>query len=194
MDAINFLNIEYIFLSLGEILKGFDIVAWLNVLIRVVEIITPFAIVFTLFLFYVIVYARIRLKQLEGIQEQKFHSLRVKEAVNEKGAADPVLNQKWQRVEAHINSANPSDWRLAIMEADIMLADILTKMGYQGDSIGEQLKGVEPSDFLTLNDAWEAHKVRNQIAHQGSDFQLNERDAKRIIGLYKKVFSEFYYI
>ena len=80
------------------------------------------------------------------------------------------------------------------MEADIMLADILTKMGYQGDSIGEQLKGVEPSDFLTLNDAWEAHKVRNQIAHQGSDFQLNERDAKRIIGLYKKVFSEFYYI
>ncbi len=194
MDAINFLNIEYIFLRLGEILKGFDIVAWLNVLIRVVEIITPFAIVFTLFLFYVIVYARIRLKQLEGIQEQKFHSLRVKEAVNEKGAADPVLNQKWQRVEAHINSANPSDWRLAIMEADIMLADILTKMGYQGDSIGEQLKGVEPSDFLTLNDAWEAHKVRNQIAHQGSDFQLNERDAKRIIGLYKKVFSEFYYI
>lgn len=194
MDAINFLNIEYVFLRLGEILKSFDIVAWLNVLIRVVEIITPFAIVFSLFLFYVIFYARIRLKQLEAEQEKKFHSLRVKEVSDEKGAADPVLNQKWLRVETHINSANPSDWRLAIMEADIMLGDILTKMGYQGDSIGEQLKGVEPSDFLTLQDAWEAHKVRNQIAHQGSDFQLSERDAKRIVGLYKKVFSEFYYI
>jgi hypothetical protein len=75
-----------------------------------------------------------------------------------------------------------------------MLGDILNRMGYQGDSIGEQLKGVEESDFLTLNDAWEAHKVRNQIAHQGSDYPLSERDAKRIIGLYKKVFSEFFYI
>lgn len=193
MDAINFLNLEYIFLRLAEFFKNFDIVAILNWVIWFIQLITPVAIVFSLFLFFVIIYSRTRLKQLEAEQEKKFHSLRVKEAIHEAGN-DPVLNQKWKQVEAHINSANPSDWRLAILEADIMLGDILTKMGYQGDSIGEQLKGVEPSDFLTLQDAWEAHKVRNRIAHDGSDYALNDRDAKRIIGLYKKVFSEFYYI
>ncbi len=193
MDAINFLNLEYIFLRLAEFFKNFDVVAILNWVIWLIQLITPFAIVLSLFLFFVIIYSRTRIKQLEGEQEKKFHSLRVKDVVNEAGN-DPVLNQKWKQVETHINSANPSDWRLAILEADIMLGDILTKMGYQGDSIGEQLKGVESSDFLTLQDAWEAHKVRNRIAHDGSDFALNDRDAKRIIGLYKKVFSEFYYI
>jgi hypothetical protein len=194
MDAINFLNIEYVFLRITEFFKNFDLIAILNFIIKVIGWITPFAILIALGLIYVITYSYIRLKQLEKAQEKKFHSLRFKEAVSEKGGADPVLNQKWKQVEAHINSANPSDWRLAILEADIMLGDILTKMGYHGTSIGEQLKGVEPSDFLTLQDAWEAHKVRNQVAHQGSDFALNERDAKRIIGLYKKVFSEFFYI
>ena len=75
-----------------------------------------------------------------------------------------------------------------------MLADILEKMGYQGDSIGDKLKSVDKSDFLTLDYAWDAHRIRNQIAHEGSDFQLNEREAKRVIELYKTVFSEFYHI
>jgi len=193
MDAINFLNLEYIFLRITEFFKNFDLIAILNWLIHIVGLITPISIAVGLFLAYVIVYSRIRLKQLEEVQEAKFHALRFKEA-SAKSGADAVLNQKWKQVEAHINSSNPSDWRLAILEADIMLGDVLTKMGYQGDSIGEQLKGVEPSDFITLNDAWEAHKVRNQIAHQGSDYALNERDARRVISLYKKVFSEFFYI
>ncbi|MFA6158797.1 MAG: hypothetical protein WC763_04230 [Candidatus Paceibacterota bacterium] len=193
MDSINFLNLEYIFLRIAGFFKGFDIVAILNSIIKFIGLITPVAIVVALFLLYVILYAYIRLKKLEKVEEKKFHALRFREVSAEHGN-DPVLNQKWMQVETHINSTNPSDWRLAILEADIMLGDVLNKMGYQGDSIGEQLKGVEESDFLTLQDAWEAHRVRNQVAHEGSDFQLNERDAKRIIGLYKKVFSEFFYI
>ena len=67
-------------------------------------------------------------------------------------------------------------------------------MGYRGESIGEQLKGVEKSDFTTIDDAWEAHKVRNLIAHEGANFLLSDREAKRVIGLYKNVFQEFHFI
>ncbi|HEY9480918.1 MAG TPA: hypothetical protein VIR98_01645 [Candidatus Paceibacterota bacterium] len=193
MDAVNFLNLEYIFLRIFDFFKNLDVVAILNAVIHFIEAIRPFAIIIGLFLAYVIAYSIIRLKQVEKEAESKFHSVRMKDAENEAGA-DPVLNQKWQKVQEHINSANPSDWRLAIIEADIMLGDILEKMGYQGDSIGDKLKGVEKSDFLTLDLAWEAHKVRNQIAHEGGDFQLNERDARKTIDMYKKVFEEFYYI
>jgi len=106
----------------------------------------------------------------------------------------PIVNEKWQKVLVHINSTNPSDWKLAILECDIMLADILEKMGYMQDSIGEKLKAVEPSDFTNIESAWEAHKIRNAIAHEGSDFMMNEREAKRVIGLYEVVFREFEYI
>lgn len=101
---------------------------------------------------------------------------------------------KWQKVMNLLGMLGESDWRLAIIEADNILADMLQKMGYAGDTIGDKLKSVEPSDFLTLNDAWEAHKIRNRIAHDGTAFRLSHREAQRVIELYKKVFEEFHYI
>lgn len=102
-----------------------------------------------------------------------------------------MVNPKWQLVEKHINSLNQSDWKLAILEADIMLAELLESMALPGDSVGEKLKAVEKSDFDSIEEAWEAHKIRNAIAHEGSDFLITEREAKRVISLFKKVFDEF---
>jgi deoxyadenosine/deoxycytidine kinase len=80
---------------------------------------------------------------------------------------------------------------VAIIEADIMLDEMLTALGYLGDGVGEKLKTVEPSNILTLDAAWEAHKVRNRIAHSGKDFELNQRETKRVVGLFESVFREF---
>ncbi len=106
----------------------------------------------------------------------------------------PQVNPQWQRVMGHVESANENDWRLAIIEADIMLSELLGTMSLQGDSIGEKLKGVEPADFTTIQAAWEAHKVRNQIAHEGANFLLNQREARRVVSLYEEVFKEFQFI
>jgi hypothetical protein len=103
-------------------------------------------------------------------------------------------NERWERVQKLIRSHTASDWKQAIIEADIMLDEMLNKMGYQGNSIGERLKQIEESDFVTLNKAWEAHKVRNNIAHQGGDYIVSKTEAERIIKLFEKVFEEFYYI
>lgn len=106
----------------------------------------------------------------------------------------PYVNPRWAKVLEHVNSENPSDWRLAILEADIMLGDVLDKMGYHGATIGDKLKSIEQSDFSTLNEAWEAHKVRNAIAHEGSDMTLNKPEAERVVRLFEKVFKEFKYV
>ena len=105
-----------------------------------------------------------------------------------------VLNKNWQRVIDHIDSPNESDWKLAIIEADILLNEMLESMGYHGDTISEKLKQIEKSDFNTIDKAWEAHKVRNQIAHAGASFTLTKKEAVRVIGLYKDVFEEFFFI
>ncbi|KND48671.1 MAG: hypothetical protein AB200_03010 [Parcubacteria bacterium C7867-005] len=135
-----------------------------------------------------IVYNQGRLKKLVK-EEQAIYNPIASSRVNEE-----VLirtNPKWETVLKHINSVNVSDWKLAIIEADIMLDELLQVSGYHGDSLGEMLKSVEKSDFLTIESAWEAHKIRNQITHQGADFNLSEREAKRIVALYESVFREF---
>ncbi len=139
-----------------------------------------------------IIYAKFRMGQLE---RQSKLAKKVQEAEQKKVVKQASAeNKKWQKVLEHVASPNPSDWRLSILEADILLGDLLTKMGYKGEGIGEQLKSVEKSDFHTLDEAWEAHKVRNKVAHDGSDFPLNQREAQRVIALYEAVFKEFYFI
>jgi len=114
--------------------------------------------------------------------------------IGEAPATVNVSNRRWKNIQLLINSHNLNDWKQAIMEADIILDEMLEKMGYHGDSIGDKLKQIEASDFLTLNQAWEAHKVRNQIAHKGSQYILSRDEAERVIKLYGEVFKEFYYI
>jgi hypothetical protein len=101
------------------------------------------------------------------------------------------INPKWRRVLAHIESQNESDWKLAIIEADIMLDEILDKLHLPGETIGEKMKVVEKSDFNTIDNAWEAHKIRNEIAHEGGDYVLTQHEARRVIALYQSVFEEF---
>lgn len=102
-----------------------------------------------------------------------------------------VENLKWKLIEEHINSDDASKWRLAILEADIMLYELLDSLQISGDGVGEKLKNIETSDFDTLDQAWEAHKIRNAIAHQGSDFLITQKEAKRVLKLYESVFKEF---
>ena len=114
--------------------------------------------------------------------------------IGEAPAVMDVSNRRWKNIQSLINSHNLNDWKQAIIEADILLDEMLDKMGYHGNSIGDKLKQIEASDFLTLNQAWEAHKVRNQIAHQGSNYILSRDEAEKVISLYGEVFKEFYFI
>ncbi|MCX6718814.1 MAG: hypothetical protein NTZ38_00295 [Candidatus Taylorbacteria bacterium] len=145
------------------------------------------------FFLVALVYCVERLKQIRS-KEEEMYDLKVVPAYEATPAADIAMAKRWDSVKQHIDSKNPNDWRQAIMEADIILDDLLNKMGYRGESVGEKLKRVAKGDFKSLDDAWEAHKVRNQIAHEGSSFALNEHEAKQAVGRYKRVFEEFYYV
>lgn len=100
-------------------------------------------------------------------------------------------NTRWQEIEKHVSSDRPNDWKLAIIEADIMLGEMLEAMGLSGSTIGEQLKSASPNHFKTLDQAWRAHRIRNQIAHAGADFVLTKKAATETINQYHMVFKEF---
>ena len=125
-------------------------------------------------------------RKLSGVRRAEALALTVEES-----KPGEAKNQQWESIVSHVDSANESEWRLAILEADIILGGVLDKLGLPGDSIGDKLKAVDKSDFLTIDNAWEAHKVRNQIAHDGSLFALSQHEAKRVIELYHSVFREF---
>ncbi|MDO8590017.1 MAG: hypothetical protein Q7R69_01990 [bacterium] len=126
-----------------------------------------------------------------NIEENKIYNPLPETSVSDGDAVKEPKNEKWEQVLKYANSNNASDWRLAVIEADVMLESLLRTIGYLGESVGDMLKSADKNEFLTIDDAWEAHKVRNAIAHSGGDFQLSERETKRVVALFEKVFKEF---
>ncbi len=122
-------------------------------------------------------------QEVSGFQTEEIVPIQVLEQQN-----------RWKHIQDLIKSYNANDWRQAIIEADIILEEMLDKMQYEGLTIGDKLKKVEKSDFVTLDRAWSAHRVRNQIAHDGSSFKLHRELAEKTIKDYEMVFREFYYI
>lgn len=196
---INFLNPEYLF---KKVYDAVSVATLLPLIVLFLEWLRDFAdrvsgisTGVSLVLLTGIGYSIIRIRQIRAREVAVFAGLvEIAPARTEGVGEEGPRNPKWEKVQAHINSENAGDWRLAILEADIMLDELLDAMKYRGESIGEKLKKIETSDFTTLQLAWEAHKIRNQVAHEGSEFLLSEPEARRVVKLYEAVFKEFQYI
>jgi hypothetical protein len=150
------------------------------------------------------VYIRIKLEVMEHegfhAREAKYHTHEAHEAheaheVHGEAAHEaPAKNARWEEVTRLAYSTHESDWRRAIMEADIMLGAALDAQGYRGNTVGEKLKDANPLQMTTLDIAWAAHKVRNDIAHGGEDYHLSEWETKGTIDFYRRVFEELGFI
>ena len=159
-------------------------------------------IIFFILLFYAIIYYnKFKAELILNNYKKKFFPEDAKlEEKNEKvlETAEPdnngIINPRWQLIGKYYNSASQADWKLAILEADIMLFEVLSKSGFQGYSIGEQLKFTDKSKLATLDLAWRAHKIRNEIAHQGLDYVLTRSKVEEAISDYEKVFEELNFI
>lgn len=153
---------------------------------RILRILLYFSYVLSFILLVGIVYSFLQLHQI-----RKQEILKIKQKQKLILANEHVKNERWERVVELANDDNPNSWRLAILEADHMLEELVRRMGYHGDTLGEMLKAVEKSDFNTIESAWEAHKVRNRIAHESGDYILTLRETLRVMELYRAIFSEF---
>lgn len=185
---VNFLNVEYFFRLLYELISEPGGVSLQGDLIALAGqiwlLVTALSIIVSIALLAVFINATIRFHQTRREEEAKYATLHPEHAEEVRD------HSRWAHVRQLVESPHESDWRQAIIEADIMLDDLLSQLGYPGNTVGEKLKAVDPSRFQTLQYAWDAHKVRNEIAHSGSAYQLDEHQAHRTIAMYEVVMRE----
>jgi hypothetical protein len=147
------------------------------------------AIVLSLIFFIGFVYAKIRYGQLYAHEHERLHGEEHEWASQHEHGH--TSNARWEHIQERVQENSPTAWRVAIIEADIMLEETLNTAGYIGNTLGEKLKSANPQSFTTVQDAWEAHKVRNEVAHAGSDFVLTKKIAQETLVRYERVFREF---
>lgn len=148
-----------------------------------------FSLLFSLCLAALAIYCSIRVWQIRQIERRKFAAAQRTVAAHDV----PKTLLRWNRVLEQAHGESPHGWRLAILEADIMLNELLDVLGYRGETMADKMRKVDRVNFHTIDLAWEAHKIRNKIVHEGDSHSLNAREARRVIALYEKILKEFRY-
>lgn len=189
VGPVHYLNVEYFFRVIYETLLGLRAPTFQTDLIALLSqfwiIVTIVAFLASAGFLAVLIYSTLRYRQIVALDEARYATIH-----DAHHAEEETEHNRWKHVLTLIESAHESDWRQAIIEADIILYDALEHDGYIGASVGDKLKGADPRRFASLQEAWDAHKVRNDIAHQGSAFQLTDHIAYRTIQKYETVLRE----
>ncbi len=181
-----YLNLEYFFsriLPLFEIIKNFIINGHTWYIIGLISS------TLSILIIGIIIYSLVRMYEIQ-VHEKEELNHEIKEALARDAEKEREENPRWKYIEKLIESPNESDWRVAIIEADTILEEVLSERGYEGDTIAEKLKGVTVNSLASIQNAWDAHNFRNQIAHEGSELSVSQIEARRVIKMFQNVFEE----
>ena len=99
------------------------------------------------------------------------------------------VKNNWLRIQELMVSINPSDWNMAVLHADSLLDDILIRLGYQGETMADRLKIVDPYQMPSLDRIWSAHRLRNSIAHDPG-LQNTRETIEYAVKTYEQAFQE----
>jgi len=99
------------------------------------------------------------------------------------------MSREWSAVLKKLESGEESNLKLAIIEADKILDNILKKSGYKGDNMGERLKQITSAQIANIDAIWQAHKIRNNIVHD-PDFRLTRQDAENAVKIYQRALED----
>ena len=114
------------------------------------------------------------------------------------GMEIPVISQKkmrkkWDKIEGRLGTENVSQYKVAVIEADKIIDDILKGVGYKGENMTERIEEILPGHVEDIEKLQWAHEIRNQIIHDES-FELDKKKAGEILGVYEKILKDLEYL
>ncbi|MEI8097058.1 MAG: hypothetical protein WCG73_03050, partial [Candidatus Moraniibacteriota bacterium] len=140
-----------------------------------------------LFVYVVVLFADIvMLLMLKGISSD------IKKTLY--GTKRPILSKskaitRWEKILDRLKNTNPSQYKVAILEADAFAEEIFAGMGYAGHTMAEKLDSVHEGQIETKDLLVEAHQIRNRIIHE-TDFALSREEAEKWLENYRAFFDE----
>jgi len=95
----------------------------------------------------------------------------------------------WEQIKKRIISSTQQDWKLAVLEADKILDEILKMAGYLGSDLTSKLEILKPENLASLEEVKIAHSLARKIMSDPG-LELKKEDAIVALKSYKKAFVE----
>ncbi len=103
------------------------------------------------------------------------------------GLSPQKVKQLWEQIE-HSAKQGRLGQKMAVIEADKLLDNVLKSMLFPGETMGERLK-MAGYKYPGIRDVWPAHRVRNRLVHE-TDYELRDRDTKETLEDFRRALRE----
>ena len=113
----------------------------------------------------------------------------IKTALNPPKPGEGKYDARWKEVREHLTSFREAEWKFAIIEADKIAEAALKEAGFPGETIGERMTLITKDQLVSIDDLWQAHKLRNIIAHD-HNYQVRYAEVRESIERYEKTLRE----
>lgn len=107
------------------------------------------------------------------------------EFLNFKPYGIKTIPKTWDKIFKRLEGGIESETKLAVIEADDLLNNVLERMGYTGDSLGERLRRLDEDTLPNINEVLEVHKIKDNIVHDPT-YRLNFGQTRVILEIYKQ--------
>ena len=106
--------------------------------------------------------------------------------LSQHGLDKKVYQAAWLKIENDLDRNHPATFTLAVLNADKLFDQALRESGVVGETLGERLKNARTRfQKPVLDKIWQAHKLRNRIAHE-TNFNLNYAQTKLALAGFKR--------
>jgi len=104
------------------------------------------------------------------------------------GVDKKFIRDRWKKIEEIYGYKKEMNYKLAVIEADKLLDEVLKQMHFTGKTMAERLK-LASYKFPKLKKVWWAHKVRNQGVHD-VHYALRHGETRMVLKLFKQSLKE----
>jgi len=97
----------------------------------------------------------------------------------------------WKQIKKRLESKDKKQWRLAVIEADVIFDETIKIAGYNGKTFDERLEATDHNRFfnISVEEIKEAHRLKDRIVSE-PEFSVSLNEAEVIVRMYKNACKE----
>ena len=95
-----------------------------------------------------------------------------------------TISKRWKKIKEKLDTGVEAEYKLAIIEADDFLGEMLEERGFLEKSFEESIKKAGKGALPNSEEILSAHETRNSIVYN-PDFKVNAETSKNILSVYE---------
>ena len=99
------------------------------------------------------------------------------------------IDKDWDEIVKQSKSEKEAERKLAVIEADDTLDDVLSQVEYKGETLMEKLEGLNEDVIPHIEEIKDAHRKRRDINYDPNT-SLSKKEAEEIVSLYGEVLKD----